>query len=267
MITAYFDDSGTHEQSDIVLVAGIFATEGRLRGLEAKWREELQNPLEGRKPHLKRFHATDCHRGAGEFEDWTSVEREWLVGRLHNFLISSGVSAYGCAVQRRDWDELVVGDYRGVLGDAEGFCIRNCFVVATRWVLGNTFDSQIGFVFDNRPAKVQRDAQAVFAAFRAEVVKPEVASIDFGVSEQTLLLQAADLFAWEMYSHACNFYRTGDARVRRDQALRLFKQLPFQTQLATRESIHKIVDHWRDHVPPDALRAMSEHFTDFDPPR
>jgi hypothetical protein len=47
MLTAYFDDSGTHAGSDIVLVAGIFGTEGQLTSLERLWQHALSRlPLE-----------------------------------------------------------------------------------------------------------------------------------------------------------------------------------------------------------------------------
>jgi hypothetical protein len=41
MLSAYFDDSGTHDQSQIVLLAGVFGTEAEMTSLEWLWRQEL----------------------------------------------------------------------------------------------------------------------------------------------------------------------------------------------------------------------------------
>jgi|ERR1035437_915833 hypothetical protein len=161
MLTAYFDDSGTHTKSKIVMVAGISGTEGRLAGLEHSWRKHLERPLEGTKPRLKRFHMVDCQGSRGEFEGWSRPEIDHFCFQLQTEIIDSGVVAYGIACSRADWDDLVTGDIRAIFGDAEGMCIRNSFVRILGWAQSNTFDPEMKFVFDNRPSSVQRDAKVV----------------------------------------------------------------------------------------------------------
>ena len=65
MLSAYFDDSGTHDQSQIVLLAGVFGTEAEMTSLEWLWRQELDRPIDGTKPPIKRFHMTDCQGSRG----------------------------------------------------------------------------------------------------------------------------------------------------------------------------------------------------------
>src|SRR5580658_1304562 len=116
MLTAYFDDSGTHTRSDTVLVAGIFGTEWQLTSLERLWKPHIDNPLCGRKPKLSRFHATDCNGSHGEFTGWSRTETDYFCHQLRTAIIQSGVAAYGIAVSRRDWNQIVRKNMRGFLG-------------------------------------------------------------------------------------------------------------------------------------------------------
>jgi hypothetical protein len=143
MITAYFDDSGTHQggkwgPSQIVAVAGIMGTESELMSLEGLWSEHLDAPLCGRKPRLKRFHMYECQNSVGEFEGWKRVETDYFCHQLAETIAKSGVTGYGCACSRKDWDELVVGNARLALGDAEGQCVRNCFLKGCAWAQSPT---------------------------------------------------------------------------------------------------------------------------------
>jgi hypothetical protein len=157
MITAYFDDSGTHgEKSDIVLVGGIFGTEGRLAGLDANWKRHLDAPISGGKDSITRFHAYDCDNSIGEFIRWTRTETDYFRQQLREVIVESGVAAYGMACSRKDWDTMITGEIRSVLGNPEGFCINQCFVRSLGWIQANTFDLDMKFVFDNRPDGVQR---------------------------------------------------------------------------------------------------------------
>jgi hypothetical protein len=67
MLRAYFDDSGTHYGSKIVVVAGIMGSESQLLSQELLWRELLKDPVCGLKPAIAEFHAYDCFESKGEF--------------------------------------------------------------------------------------------------------------------------------------------------------------------------------------------------------
>jgi len=264
MINAYFDDSGTHETSTIVLVAGLMGTEGRLRGLDRAWKKHVDNPLDGAKPPLRRFHASDCFQSQGEFAGWKRVETDYFRHQLRKVIIDSGVSAYAAACLRKDWDELVIGDMRSILGTAEGFCIRNCFVKSLAWIRNATFDPEVTFVFDNRPSVVKRDAHAVFDAYQKQTNDLSLVGISFLSSYDIRPLQAADMLAWEFYQYANDLSRSGDEVPQSDELKHLTSNMSFAGQYGSRASIEGIVDLWNKQDP-DNLRQVANHFSSFDP--
>ena len=270
MIRAYFDDSGTHTggkwgPSKIVLVAGIFGTEARMDSLDRNWKKLIDRPLCGRKPPLSRFHMVDCQDSRGEFTGWTRTETDHFCHQLSTAIIESGVAAYGIAVSRQDWDDLVTGDVRAFVGDAEGYCISQCFVRAVRWAKTTTFDPQMTFIFDNREPEVERRAKTVGDAFEKHTDSPHIVGTAFLGSKAILPLQAADLIAWEIYQHARQILADGViAPPKRPSLRRLGTSMPFNTQIALRPAIQQIVDHIGN-SDPEFLEAAAHHFTNFDP--
>ena len=268
MITAYFDDSGTHELSDIVLVAGIFGTQARMDSLDRNWKRYIDSPLCGRKDKVSRYHAYDCDNSIGEFLRWTRTETDYFRLQLRTAIIESGVAAYGIACSRKDYDELIIGDLRGVLGSPEGFCINQCFVRAVGWVQANTFDSQMAMVFDKRTPPVERYTAAVYDAFEKQIhPPPQMVGHAFLSSKAVYPLQAADLIAWELYRYASDILVKGLRTPAPKEVLHLRKNMDFEGQIATRKSIIQVRDLWLDRYKdePEILKQMAKHFDLFDP--
>jgi hypothetical protein len=264
MLGAYFDDSGTHGSSEIVLLAGIAGTEWELTSLECAWRKHLNSPLDGQKPRLKRFHMTECQNSLGEFTGWSRTETDYFCHQLQTEIIESGVYGYGYACSRKDWNELITGDHRKILGDAEGSCAWNCFLRASGWAQCNTFDPTMTFVFDNRPHR-EREIKVYFDVFQRWVdPPPELVGIAFLNSYDVVPLQAADMIAWELYQHANDILKFGFQEPRRAQFRRLISSMKLDAQIARRERIEMIVKNLKKRDP-DQLRRMANHFTFFDP--
>jgi hypothetical protein len=264
MLGAYLDDSGSHSSSDIVITAGVAGTEAELRSLEWLWRKELDSPIEGLKPPLKRSHMTECQDFRGEFERWTRPETDYLCHRLQTVIIDSGVMAYGMACSRKDWDDLVTGNIRAIWGDAEGMCITNCFTKLIGWAQKFTFDPEMGFIFDSRTKEVERRANAVFEVYRRLIDMPSLVGVSFLNSHKILPLQAADMVAWEFYQYANDILVNGFVDAKRPQYLRLASNMVWHGQIATRKSIKRIVDHTQKQDP-EKMRRAALHFINFDP--
>jgi hypothetical protein len=187
---------------------------------------------------------------------------------LQTEIINSGVAGYGIAVSRKDYDEMVTGDIRAIMGDPEGMCINQNFVRAIGWVQANTFDPNLSFVFDDRPSSIRRYAGTVYDAFKRWVQPPpDVTGYAFLNSTAIRPLQVADMIAWELYRHANDLLIAGLTAPARPQLQRMVQNMDLKAQIANRDSIIKLCKFWENKFAerPELLRQMADHFTFFDP--
>ncbi len=78
MITlrAFMDESGTHDQSPILLIAGVVSTKGKWRIFDKKWREVLAD-------HSVDFvHGKDLRKSTGAFFGWSDAKQNDFSSRL-----------------------------------------------------------------------------------------------------------------------------------------------------------------------------------------
>jgi hypothetical protein len=202
VLTAYFDDSGTHAGSPCVVYAGLIGKRAQWIGLENAWRRKLASPFPN-KLRLPRFHMAECMAQKGEhFKYYTKFEAETLASDFTKIIVDAGLYAYGCAVSRQDWDQHVTGDVLRALGDAERYCVAMCMVTSNAYARKNSFEKELAWVFDNRPEREHENIK-IFSVFEAihnrGIVKRPKPTIAFESSEQFPALQAADIVAWGMH--------------------------------------------------------------------
>jgi Protein of unknown function (DUF3800) len=245
MLIAYFDDSGSHTDSDVVLWNGLFGNHYQWQLFNELWAAKLKEPSLGKEP-LKRFHMVECQNSLGEFSGWSRTATDFLVHELGDIVLRCGLYSNGAAISRKDWDDLVKGDLRTALGDAEGYSMRLAFVRATKWAREIAFQDEMEFVFDRRKEREQ-EGMRIFDLFQhyseIEQIGPAPVSIIFSDSYRVLPLQAADMLAWEQYQYARDFLRSnGGMKVaHRTQLQRLSKGGKITLGIALRSAIEKMV--------------------------
>jgi hypothetical protein len=260
MLAAYLDDSGTHQSSDIVLMAGFFGYPNQWDYFSELWAEKLAAPCPG-KPPLSRFHMTECQAGDGEFLGWRRVETDFLVHELGSIIIKAGLYGFGGAIARKHYDQLITGDLRRSTGDAETMCIINSFVKIIDLVKRLQFAQSIALIFDDRP-QIKGNVQKIFDVYKGASVGSDIVALSFASSKKILPLQAADLLAWEIYQDALSALagRPDSLPPNRPQFERLIKQGRIWIEYCSPESVQKMARH---PVNPELLSAMANHL-DFD---
>jgi hypothetical protein len=125
MLIGYFDDSGTHTSSEIVVMAGFVGAQEQWEQFEKTWADKLLEPLKG-KPPLRRFHMVDCMQRSREFSDYSEAERNAVIHDFRQIILDANLIGNVTAVDRVAWDEVMIGPLRMLHGDAERHCINSC---------------------------------------------------------------------------------------------------------------------------------------------
>lgn len=245
MLRAYFDDSGSHRDSDVVLWSGLFGNHYQWEHFEKLWAAKLQHPSPGKVP-LKRFHMANCQAADGEFLGWSRTATDFLTYELGDIILRCGLYSDGAAISRKDWDDLVTGNLRTALGDAEGYSLRMAFVRALKWARMKGGESKIAFIFD-RSKEREGEGKRIFELFEryASIESSGVTpvSVAFSDSYNVLPLQGADMLAWEQYRYATEYLRSdGKAKyASRKELQRLSRAGGITLGIAMRSAIEKMV--------------------------
>jgi hypothetical protein len=200
MLSAYFDESGTHKGSSVCVVAGLMASPVRWERLTASWGKVLASA------GIPDFHASDCVTGGGIFKGWDPQERDRLYIRFVNLV--KRTAAF------RVWTAVVMADFHSYYDDkGEKIPYRLCALGCASRVRqlaakrGPLF--VIPYVFDQGPK-----GKWVYAAFDRLLAKGRgshyyrMGAVTRGDRRSMLPLQAADLHAYEVYRYFADQWRT-----------------------------------------------------------
>lgn len=207
MLKAYFDDSGTDPKNPVTGVGGLIGNLDQWEAFERAWGAKLKSPVPDR-PALKAFHLSHCVAKEGEFATYKQVECDLLTAELRRIIAAAGLISTASLIDRRAWDELVVGRFRDVLGDAIVPCFVNCIDEVIKIAGAHPDGSKVAIVFD-RGIECQR-LKDIADLYMRPLGNPWITSITFARVECTYPLQGADMTATESFWHAQKWLADGD---------------------------------------------------------
>ncbi|MGD0075170.1 MAG: DUF3800 domain-containing protein [Candidatus Binataceae bacterium] len=226
MIEAYIDESGTHDQAKIIVMAGFLSSYKRWRKFDDKWDAILNPPDEIDPPEKRRvFHATDClgKDGHGDFAGWSKGDRDRLVDQLVPIAKQRTLLAIATA--------FAVDDYKRIIPDriqrkwTHPYYLCMFHLVNSLKVNSHKFTfpsgEKIAFVFAKKP-KFEGLLTELYEELKAtESLGDIMGKMTLGSPEEDIPIQAADLLCyltrtlWEK-----EHYESGSAAYRTQELLR-----------------------------------------------
>jgi hypothetical protein len=94
MLKTFMDETGIHDDSEMVAVAGYIAR-------PKVWRAWTKDWNRAKRP-IKDFHSTDCQNFRGEFEGWSKERRDLYVAQLLKVITAHDLAGIVIGVQLTD---------------------------------------------------------------------------------------------------------------------------------------------------------------------
>lgn len=200
MLEFYYDDSGTHEGSEVVVWGGVTGYKEIMEDLAKAWRARLARPT-GNRPSISRFHLYDLVHGLNEFSGYSDGEKDRVRRNFRKCIIESSACVLAYAISRNDWDTIASPAAKLILGSAERMIFGTAVMASCK--IAQNEGQPISLVFDKgrRPTLDGIISPAIDAAgFDSSQVEYGFHSVN-----SVMGLQAADLVAYEAYRFGCDY--------------------------------------------------------------
>jgi transcriptional regulator with XRE-family HTH domain len=210
ILTTYLDESGTHAESPISVMAGYVGTTVQWERFEADWSALV------REAGVKHIHAVELFKRTKQFKGWKAEDVNVLAASLNNVIDRHLQVGFTIVVRDDDYSSIYKADphpKRLPKDTKYGVIFRACLAFVPSFIasqfnsVGQTAlvqNSTINFVLENGHRNVG-DAQRLFKLFKEDAL-PEwrklVGTMDV-TTKDSAGAQAADFLAYTAYRAEC----------------------------------------------------------------
>ena len=209
MLECYLDDSGTHNDSRLIVWGGISGHHEFFRQFESAWKARLADPCDGRKPPLKKFHSYDLARSIGEFEDYNQAERDLTRRNFRKIITDYGLTWVSFGISKKAWEIIANDPIWGGHMTAEGMVFGS--VIRTLCKSANDHGEPVSFQFD-RGRSFPDQFTNIESAIIASKINSDQVSYGFSSVAENIGLQGADLVAHETYQYFSSYIDEPDSK-------------------------------------------------------
>jgi hypothetical protein len=198
---AFFDESGSHDGSPILCLAGYIFKKSEAIKLGHEWRKVLAWKK------LPYFHMVKCAHGNGPFANLTKPERIEVATKMIEVIKRRAIQGMAVTVNSDDCAEVVLNNspltaYRS----AYSFCAHNIMAGITVWIDNNPTVKEMAYFFEAGHQSANEANQFMVGLFSTPQRKEEYRYVAHGFVEKrrSPAVQAADLLAWQWYKDRKN---------------------------------------------------------------
>lgn len=199
--TVYLDDSGTAPEHPIAIAGAFIIPAKKIIALETEWvRFTKANGFSD-------FHAAACAAVRSkdkQYKGWDDTKKRRVFTRVRQLCKKFGVKAYGWAVYKQTYDQVVPESFRRYGGGHYTWAVRHVVNRIEEWRLARKIKEPLQFIFDweeiGSPDREEiDDIMGQFSEYLGKNIQHS-----FQCREAVPTLQCADLIAWLSFQLALN---------------------------------------------------------------
>jgi hypothetical protein len=195
---AYFDESGSHDGSPILCVAGYVFRKSQAIKLGHEWRKIL------RWKKLPYFHMVECAHGNGPFANLTLAERIAVETRMIEIIKKHAVQGISVTVDPVEYASFPgkLPTKPGLYDNAYALCTQTIMAGISAFIDANPKIENMAYFFEaGHKSRFQAD-EIMRAMFAVPKHKRDFRYVGhaFVEKQKSPQIQAADLLAWQWYT-------------------------------------------------------------------
>jgi hypothetical protein len=197
MVEAYFDESGSHEGSPVLCVAGYIVEKDACVRLDAEWERVLN------KFGLPFFRMSACAHGTYPFKRLSMDERIAVEKELIAIIKANLTYGIAVTVQPEMYDAIMPSAPDLAIGDsAYTFCARTCLTAVKVWARDQKYAGDIAYFFESGHRSQSHANALMNEVFANSGLRKEYRYVShtFADKQKVRPLQAADIIAWQWHT-------------------------------------------------------------------
>ncbi len=191
LLSAYFDESGTHDGSPVTAIAGYVGTKSAWEEIEEKWLAVLE-PYANR--GVRYFHMAECLAQKGQFGRIDRPNVNYIITQLSSLLSHPGIQGITSGVVTNDWNTVVTDPvFLQSFPKPFDLCFENIVRSLWEWARCEAEGESVIPMFAYHQDYQERMAEVGRVYGQHSWYRDVLGPIVFGYPEQVVPLQGADL--------------------------------------------------------------------------
>jgi hypothetical protein len=203
MFTVYIDDSGTDPNQKLAVASAMIFPNARIQAMEREWSNFKA------KENFSCFHMSEfvASNPKSEFAGWDEQKKQRVFDRVKQIVMKYTVQGYSFAVNKKDYDDIVVGDWRACFGGHHyTWGLRHALARIYDWRVGKPIPPlQCVFDWMGKPSDPRRKEieevleMAELMSLEDGRAPGEFTNYSFGHLRDIAGLQCVDMVGWISY--------------------------------------------------------------------